>query len=353
MKKIAIIGKFHTDKGVVDGQAIKTSILASAIEGFSEQCVLSRINTFGWKKNPVKLFREAVRATAQCDDVILMTDAGGIKVFPWLLTLANRKRRCKLHYVVVGGWLVHVLKKRKFIADCLRKFDGIYVETNAMKNGLEKMQFGNTHILKNCKPLTPLTEEQLENHAEEPYRLCMFSRIMREKGVEEAINAVTSANTHYKRTVFCLDLYGQVDDNQTAWFEEKSASFPPEIRYCGVAPYDQSVEILKSYFALLFPTKFYTEGIPGTIIDAYAAGVPVISSEWENFLDIVDPDVTGIGYPFSQPEQLTEILIDLVSVPQKIQSMRKNCLIKAQEYLPENALGILWEMLFPEEKDKK
>ena len=353
MKKITIIGRFQLGDNVSDGQSIKTRIVKEELEKKFGVNQVDCIDTYGWKKNPIKLFNAAIRATAEYDDVILMTDAGGIKVFPWLLTLANRKRRCKLHYVVVGGWLVHVLKKRKFIADCLRKFDGIYVETNAMKTGLEELQFGNTHILKNCKPLTPLTEEQLENHAEEPYRLCMFSRIMREKGVEEAVNAVTSANTHYKRTVFCLDLYGQVDDNQTAWFEEKSASFPPEIRYCGVAPYDQSVEILKSYFALLFPTKFYTEGIPGTIIDAYAAGVPVISSEWENFLDIVDPDVTGIGYPFSQPEQLTEILIDLVSVPQKIQSMRKNCLIKAQEYLPENALGILWDRLFPEEKDKK
>jgi hypothetical protein len=54
--------------------------------------------------------------------------------------------------------------------------------------------------------------------------------------------------------------------------------------------------VLKDYFALLFPTHFYTEGIPGTVIDAYAAGIPVISAKWESYSDVIDEGVTGIGY---------------------------------------------------------
>ena len=215
-----------------------------------------------------------------------------------------------------------------------------------MKNGLEEMQFHNVYILRNCKPLTPIAEEELAMNVVEPYRLCIFSRIMREKGVEEAVRAVAAANAHYKRTVFFLDIYGQVDDDQVEWFQHLSASFPDEIQYCGVAPFEKSVGIIKPYFALLFPTKFYTEGIPGTIIDAYAAGVPVIASQWENFSDIVNPNVTGIGYPFTQPELLEDILIRIAQEPAQIQSMKKACLKKAQEYLPDYALNTLWDVLF-------
>lgn len=344
MRNIAIIGKFYTDKGVTDGQSIKTRILAAEIERVSEQHRIIQIPTFGWKKHPVKLFADAVRAVATCDDAILMTDAGGIKVFPWLMLLANIKRRCRLHYVVVGGWLVHLLKKYPFLAACLKRFDAIYVETNTMKKGLTELAFHNVHIVRNCKHLQPLTEAELCTCPEAPYKLCIFSRIMKEKGVEEAVNAVISANRYYGKTVYCLDIYGQVDDEQVLWFEQLSAAFPPEIRYCGVAPYDQSVRIIKPYFALLFPTKFYTEGIPGTIIDAYAAGVPVIATEWENFADIVEPGITGIGYPFSQPHQLTDILIEIAREPGKILDMKKNCLVKVQEYLPQNALRAFWEV---------
>ncbi len=346
MKKIAIIGKFHTDKGIVDGQAIKTTILASEVEHMLGQQNVIRMNTFGWKQHPLKLFARSVNATMKCSDVILMTDAGGIKVFPWLLLLANIRKRCKLHYAVVGGWLVHFLKEHRLLAACLRRFDAIYVETNAMKKGLEMLGFQNLYILRNCKPLSPLAETELFTCVKEPYRLCIFSRIMREKGIEEAVNAVAAANEYYGRTVFSLDIYGQVDDGQISWFEKLTEAFPPEIRYCGIASFEKSVEILKPYFALLFPTKFYTEGIPGTIIDAYAAGVPVIASEWENFSDMVENGITGIGYPFTQTGQLKEILIEVVKEPSKILSMKKHCLEKAQEYLPENALKILWEVLF-------
>ena len=59
-----------------------------------------------------------------------------------------------------------------------------------------------------------------------------------------------------------------------------------------------SVDVLKSYFFLLFPTKCPGEGIPGTIIDAYAAGLPVVSSLYPNFAEIIDEGVTGLGYEF-------------------------------------------------------
>ena len=61
---------------------------------------------------------------------------------------------------------------------------------------------------------------------------------------------------------------------------------------------------MKYYFALLFPTRFYTEGIPGTILDAYAAGIPVICSRWESCADVVDDGVTGITYPFEDMQML-------------------------------------------------
>ena len=351
MKNIAIIGKFCTDKGVVDGQAIKTTILASELERL-ETCVIKRINTFGWKKRPLKLFMEAVVQTNACDDVILMTDAGGIKVFPWLLLFANIRKKSRLHYAVVGGWLVHLLRKHPFLAFCLKYFDTILVETHVMKIGLETMGFNNVHIMRNCKALQPVSEAELIIEEREPLPLCIFSRIMREKGVEEAVDAVAAANAHFGRTVFSLDIYGQVDDEQTEWFEKIVASFPPEIRYCGVIPFDQSVNVLKSYFVLLFPTKFYTEGIPGTIIDAYAAGVPVISSEWESFSDIIEPEITGIGYPFAQAHRLKEILIEVAQAPERILRMKRKCLEKAQEYLPDNAMKILREILFSGESDR-
>ena len=99
------------------------------------------------------------------------------------------------------------------------------------------------------------------------------------------------------------------------------------------------MDVLKNYFALLFPTQFYTEGIPGTIIDAYAAGVPVISSEWESFADVVDDNVTGIGYEFKNNDELIKILENIAADPSLILSMKKNCLTKAEDFTAKYAIG--------------
>ena len=42
---------------------------------------------------------------------------------------------------------------------------------------------------------------------------------MRDKGIEDAVNAVVSVNTDLGVQAFSLDIYGQVDGAQIEWFE--------------------------------------------------------------------------------------------------------------------------------------
>ena len=129
-----------------------------------------------------------------------------------------------------------------------------------------------------------------------------------------------------------------MDTEQTKWFEDLKESFPDYVRYKRLVAYDKSVEVLKDYFALLFPTRFYTEGIPGTIIDAYAAGVPVISAKWESFEDVVDDGVTGIGYEFGNCDELLHILLQIAENPAMILEKKKNCIARAKEFSPDSVM---------------
>ena len=92
---------------------------------------------------------------------------------------------------------------------------------------------------------------------------------------------------------------------------------------------------------MLFPTHYPTEGIPGTIIDAYAAGVPVISAKWQSFGDVVEDGVTGLGYEFDSEEALEKILTDVLCQKEVLDAMKPHCLAKSREYLPCNVLRIL------------
>ena len=338
MKKITVIGHFGFGHNCLDGQTVKTKILTEELERRFGESVVGKMDTHGGKKKLLAMPFMVRKALKESENVMILPAHNGIRIIAPLLVFFNRFHKRKLHYSVIGGWLPDFLEKRKWLAKKLKKFDYIYVETSTMKKALEKQGFTNVSVVPNCKKLTPLTPDELVYPDGEPYKLCTFSRVMKEKGIEDAINAVKAVNEKHGRVVYTLDIYGQIDQGQTEWFSELQSSFPEYVRYGGLVSFDKSVEVLKDYFALLFPTRFYTEGIPGTIIDAYAAGVPVISAKWESFADIIDEGKSGIGYDMEDNEAFCDCLEKILIEREKTHEMKKYCLEKADNYLPNAVL---------------
>ena len=342
MKKVTIIGHFGFGLEYLDGQTVKTKVLAEELERrFGEDEVI-KIDTHGGLKTLIKAPFQVITAFRKSKNIIMLPAHNGLLVYGRLLACGKKIFQSrKIHYVVIGAWLSSYLTKRDRLTKCLKRFDGIYVETNTMKIALEKQGFENLYVMPNCKKLTPLSDEQLVYNVKEPYKLCTFSRVMKEKGIEDAINAIKYANETCGRIIYTLDIYGQIDSAQKEWFEDLKNHFPEYISYGGLVPFDKSVGVLKDYFALLFPTRFYTEGVPGTIIDAYCAGIPVISSKWESFEDIIDDGVTGVGYEFNNLKHLQKILLEIVNREIHINALKCNCNSKAMEFLPEKAMEVL------------
>ena len=336
--KVGICGHYGMNKPFFDGQTVKTQIITSQIEKeIGKENVLC-IDTYGGKKRLILHLCGVVRLLKQCNHVIILPAQNGLLFFAPVMAILNLVFKKNLHYVVIGGWLPSYLKKRKWLQLALKQFDYIYVETCTMYKLLQRSGMDNIVLLPNSKHLKIVDFEDLSNRMKEPYSLCTFARITQQKGIEDIIRAVIEINTKYNRTIFQLDNYGQVDSTYECQFKELIEQSPEYIRYCGVIAFDKSVDVLKKYYALVFPTLFYTEGIPGTIIDAYAAGLPVVSSKWESFADIVDNGKTGIGYTFGNYEELVFTLEEICNDPEMLNNMRLNCIEKAKEYLPEKAL---------------
>lgn len=335
--KIAVLGHFGFGKELLNGQTIKTKIITKELENQLGENKVLKIDTCGGKKTLPKLFFKSISALRKSENVVILPAHNGLKFFVPVLSFFNKIFKRKLYYIVIGGWLAEYLNGKKGLEKKLKKFSGIFVETSTMKKALEEKGFTNVSVMPNCKDLSVLSEEELVYPKGEPYKLCTFSRVCKQKGIENAVNAVIRANEYFGRTVYTLDIYGQVDENETEWFENLKKTFPEYVRYGGLVPFDKSVEVLRDYFALLFPTLFYTEGIPGTIIDAFAAGLPIISSKWLNYDDILDDSVC-IGYDFEDTNRLNDILLD-GSLFEKIVQIKKNCLSRANEYLPSKIVG--------------
>lgn len=336
MGRICVCGAFRLWDVPKGGQEVKTCILADALE--TKYGKIYRIDTLA-KNSRIKMPFQLLLAMIKCTDVIILPAHNGLIVLSKLLSKLNKLFHRRLHYSVIGGWLQDLLPNHPDVMKALHDFTGIYVETKTMMDALQKLGFTNVYVVPNCKPLSIIKKNDLDTSFSEPYKLVTFSRVTEKKGIGTAANIVMKLNKKYGRKVFSLDIYGPVDPGEDeSWFADLRKSFTDAIAYRGNAPFDRSVEILSGYFALLFPTQYFTEGIPGTIIDAYAAGVPVIASRWKSFADVVEEEITGLGYDFNTTTDLEKIMEKIVTDPSIITNLKKGCVRKANDFLPQNAI---------------
>lgn len=336
MGRICVCGAFRLWDVPKGGQEVKTCILADALE--AKYGKIYRIDTLA-KNSRIKMPFQLLLAMITCTDVVILPAHNGLVVLSKLLSKLNKLFHRRLHYSVIGGWLQDLLPNHLDVMKALHDFTGIYVETKTMMDALQKLGFTNIYVVPNCKPLSIIKKNDLETSYSEPYKLVTFSRVTEKKGIGTAADIVMKLNKKYGRKVFTLDIYGPVDPGEDeSWFAELRKSFTDAITYRGNAPFDKSVEILSGYFALLFPTQYFTEGIPGTIIDAYAAGVPVIASKWKSFADVVEEGITGLGYDFNTTTDLEKIMEKIVTEPSIITNLKQGCVRKANDFLPQNAI---------------
>lgn len=333
-KTACVVGHFGFGKELLNGQTIKTKIVTEELERQYGTDEIAKIDTHGGVKKltvlPIKLFK----ALKICKNVLIFPAHKGVRIIAPLLVAENAFFKRKLHYVVIGGWISDLIQNKPILKCSLKHFDAIYVETTTLKRKMEMQGFENVVVMPNCKNLD-IIDINTEVQHDKPYRVCTFSRVMKEKGIEDAVCAVKAINEKYGKTMFALDIYGQVDENQTEWFEKLRAEFPTYIRYAGVVPFDKSTEVLKNYYALLFPTYYDGEGFAGTLIDAMAAGVPIVASDWKYNSEIVNEKV-GVLFATNNIDDLSD---KIMSVGKCV--FRENCLLEAKKYLPENAVSVL------------
>lgn len=107
------------------------------------------------------------------------------------------------------------------------------------------------------------------------------------------------------------------------------------VEYRGTLQPEEIHETLSKYDVMLLPTHFYTEGLPGSVVDAYISGIPVIVTEWKHSHEFIDEGKSGFIVPF---EDGVQQIIGRVSALEKdrdlLQRMKSNALMKRMEFAP-------------------
>lgn len=330
MYKILICGHFGRNENFLDGQTIKTKNIYLALLGKYGEKEINKIDTYQWKKHPISFLKKCIDGIKDSKNIIILPAQNGVRVFIPLFLLINKLYKRKIFYIVIGGWLPEFLETRKGLLKKVKKLDKVFVETNNMKKKLEKLDVKNVEILVNFKNITPLKEEELNLDYSKPYKVCTFSRVMKEKGIEDAIQVVKNINEDVNEIIYKLDIYGAIDKNYKNRFEEIMKEVPNYIQYKGCIDSNKSVDMLKGYYLLLFPTYYSGEGMAGTLIDAQMAGVPVVASDWRYNNEIIVDKINGYLYETHNLEEFEKVLKKINS--SDIKDIKKNCLKYAKKF---------------------
>ena len=325
-----ICGAFDFEEHATGGQSVKTREFYYALCNQVGKNNISILESSSYKKNPVSfLFRFAL-LMSQCETTVLFPAQKGVKVFAPLCYLLKKICYTKTYYNVIGGWIAQMVDENPILKLFLADFDCILVETNCMKNELEKRGITNVRRLRNFKRLTPIEESKIKD-VDFPIRLCYFSRVTKMKGIDDAVKAVKKIN---QDKVQCtLDIYGPITDGYEEEFKILEKGFGKEITYKGKINPSNSVDVISKYDIQLFPTHYKTEGIPGAVIDSYFAGVPIVAARWNSFEDVILEGITGVGYEIDNSDSLFRALYNLVNDKERIEQMKHGALHEASKYM--------------------
>jgi glycosyltransferase involved in cell wall biosynthesis len=342
--KIGVIGTAGEGKATSSGQEIRTKILLDALCKNYGEANIYLMDTGLVKKSKVRAAFSLVKCLLECKDIILIVSRNGLRLFLPILSFSQKYLGKHVYNNIIGGNILELIAENPKYIKYMKTFIVNWVQMESLSKGLAELGINNSEVLPNSKPIQGRFEVTQYSDSDVK-RYCTFSRISKAKGIELAINAIDELNKSAGKTIATLDIYGIPDDDYKDEFErviEKTESY---ISYKGLVPFDKSPEVLCEYYMLLFPTTFYGEGFPGTILDAYAAGLPVLASDWKFNPELITDGVTGYLYDHTSYEDFKKKLEYTISHKEEICNLRENCYKELEKYEPENVMPIIFNKL--------
>ncbi len=333
-KSVAIIGHFGGKEHFTDGQTIKTINLYIELTQASDWNIRI-VDTYYKNKHPIYLLFKTAIEVIRTRNIILLVSKNGLRFYLPLLNCAAKILKTKVYHDVIGGNLSGYIKQHPRYVKYLNSFQVNFVETQMLCDELIAEGVKNTEILPNFRRSPILIETELKNDYKEPYDFCTFSSVLQEKGIEDAIQAIEEINKEAGKTTCSLDIYGPVKRDYQERFDAAMKKTTEAVRYCGEVPHAKSVETLKNYYAVLFPTYYLSESQAGTISESFAAGVPVIASDWRCNHEMIQSGYNGMLYPSDYVRTLKEGIEWLISQKNEIVKIKRNCLKSALYYQPD------------------
>lgn len=337
-KKILVFGYFGYVTNQLDGQTVKTREIYDLIK-FHNEYDVRYADTQEFRKN-IKSIYHFLKNICSCNTLIWMPAHNNIKLFAPIIYILSRLFRFKIVTITIGGWLNEFLKNLPIHHRIYKTFNGILVENKLMQQELS-LSFDKNFIdvipnfRKSCNKPSP-------REPDGKLKLVFMARINRKKGLDEIASLCDylSANGYSKK--ISIDFYGPINPSDKKFFQTKIIEKYTFTNYHGEIQPEKINTSLVCYDVMLLPTRYFTEGFPGSVLDAFQAGLPIIATRWKYATEFIKDGHSGIIIDFFNPiDELISAVINLYQNPSFLSEMKKNAYIESLKYSQEASWKIL------------
>lgn len=321
-KKLGIIGVAGSGARFATGQAVKIRTLRKWFaDRYGEDQVLFA-NIDSAKKHPLRVLKNIKMALKNCENVLFMPGQN-IEIFAPVTAIMNRKFKSRIQYIVTGGDLAEVLKRKPSLVKYIASFDGTHVQSTTLCEELNGLGVEKAMYLPNCRDYVPAVK--FDHWKDMPVRVCTYSRVTKDKGILDAIEIVKKANQLAGKTLFNLEIYGKMYDSFKEELDKALEESGGIAEYMGVRDSSETVDTLRSCFAILFPTYFECECFAGTALDAFSARIPIIANDWLYNSEVIDSGKNGFIYPFRDNDVAASQLYKLYTDKELYRHIQEGC----------------------------
>jgi len=345
MKKMLFVASLPIKGHSFDGERNKAKAMLSAFM----KNRLYKIDIINYSKNKyLQTIKLIIMVMFRKYELIYISKCivGGTIALHQILLFGKKMNKNNIAFYIVGNGYNGFEDKKMYLGD-LRKCRKVILESEKVIPQMEKIGVKTNLVFPSIKENydCPFLEKQYKH--DDVLNALFFSRIHFHKGVMDAVAAVINVNANAGRPLFTLSIAGgkfkEPEYQATEDAILKEAANHPEIMYLGTTlslKDPNSYRDIQKYDLHIFPSQFYQECAPGSVIDMFIAGVPTLSSRFES-ANILMSDDNSYFFEIGNVADLEEKLLHIYSHKDELIVKRREAYKERNKYTIDAYLDFL------------
>jgi glycosyltransferase involved in cell wall biosynthesis len=260
---------------------------------------------------------------------------GLTSIISYFLFLKILKKEGYPALLFIHGWQENLAEKfqHKFFKLYFKKrfqmADAIVVLANQFKEKLLDLGINSEKIYVASTMVESASYLYPNKDFSKPFKILYCGYMKKEKGLYELLNAVPLIIEKYPETSFSI--MGDGKELKKLKSKTKEIGIDNNVHFPGYKTGNDKIKIFKQAHIFVFPS--YSEGFPIVILEAMAAGLPLIITPVGGLADAIKDSKNGfvINTKIPNPKEIADKVIKLIENPNLMKIMSENNMNEAKD----------------------